>query len=284
MHHYRVNVAGLPLHVSEAGERDAPAVMFLHGWPQNWSAFESVMHSLAEQAHTVAIDLPGIGFSEVSPRAHDKRTLAGYVHALIGTLGLRDVTLVGHDIGGQIAYAYLHQYPDLARAVLMNIAIPGIDPWEDVIRNPHIWHFAFHSVPQLPETLVTDRVASYFDYFYNVLAATPGGVPARAREHYVAAYSRPAALHTGFEWYRAFSQDEKDNIADKSRSVSTPVLYIRGDQEPGDIDRYVAGLRSGGLRNVRGMVIHHCGHFTPDEHPAELAGILAKFVTTEATA
>ena len=65
---------------------------------------------------------------------------------------MTDVTLAGHDAGGQIVYAYLHAYPeDLARAVIMNVAIPGLDPWDEVKRNPHIWHFAFHAVPELPE-------------------------------------------------------------------------------------------------------------------------------------
>lgn len=278
MNHRNIDVAGLSLHVAEAGERGAPAVIFLHGWPQCWAAFKQVMPALAERAHTIAIDLPGIGGSETRAPLNDKRTLARYVHAMIGALDLRDVTLVGHDIGGQIVYAYLHEYQDLARAVLMNIVIPGIDPWADVIRNPHIWHFAFHAIPELPEALVTDRLAPYFDYFYNVLAATPDGVPASVRREYAAAYSRPEALRTGFDWYRAFAQDEKANLADKHQPVNTPVLYLRGDKEPGDIDRYVAGLRDGGLRNVRSSLIANSGHFTPDEQPAQIARVISEFI------
>jgi pimeloyl-ACP methyl ester carboxylesterase len=236
------------------------------------------MSALGERAHCLAIDLPGIGGSETPPASGDKRALAAYVHGLVDMLDLRGVTLVGHDVGAQIVYAYLHEYPnELAGAVLMNIVIPGVDPWSEVIRNPSIWHFAFHAIPELPETLVTGRQAAYFDYFYDVLSATHAGVSAQARQAYVAAYSRPEALRTGFGWYRAFSQDEKDNIARQGHRVDTPVLYMRGDHEYGDMERYAAGLRTAGLRNVTGRLIQGCGHFAPDEQPIEVATVIGEF-------
>jgi pimeloyl-ACP methyl ester carboxylesterase len=282
LNHRNVNVAGILLHVVEAGPPNAPTVLFLHGWPESWATFEQVISALGERVHCLAIDLPGIGGSETPPASNDKRGLATYVHGLIATLDLRGVTLVGHDVGSQIVYAYLHEYPnELAGAVMMNIVIPGVDPWSEVIRNPSIWHFAFHAIPELPETLVTGRQAAYFDYFYDVLSATHAGVSAQARQAYVAAYSRPEALRTGFGWYRAFAQDEKDNIARQGHRVDTPVLYIRGDREYGDMERYVAGLRAAGLRNVTGRLIQGCGHFAPDEQPIELARMIGEFTARQ---
>jgi pimeloyl-ACP methyl ester carboxylesterase len=79
LHHRLVKAEGIPVHVVETGERHRPAVMFLHGWPQNWAAFESVMTPLSAEAHVVAIDLPGIGGSETPPASYDKKTLAKYV-------------------------------------------------------------------------------------------------------------------------------------------------------------------------------------------------------------
>jgi pimeloyl-ACP methyl ester carboxylesterase len=236
------------------------------------------MAALGSRAHAVAIDLPGVGGSEVPLTANDKRSIARCVHEFIGAMKLRNVTLVGHDVGGQIAYAYLHEYPrELAGAVLMNIVIPGIDPWAEVIRNPAIFHFAFHAVPELPERLIAGREAIYFGYFFDVLSARRDGVPREVRNECAQAYSRLAALKTGFDWYRAFKQDEQDNARTRSQSVDTPVLYLRGDKEHGDIDRYVAGLR-GGLRNVRGHLIPDSGHFAPNEQPVAVADLLAEFV------
>lgn len=100
------------------------------------------------------------------------------------------MTLVGHDVEGQIVYAYLKAYPDaLQKAIIMNVAVPGVDPWSEVKRNPYIWHFAVHAIPNLPELLVAGKEAAYFAFFFDAISAKPDGVSERARETYVEAYS-----------------------------------------------------------------------------------------------
>ena len=73
----------------------------------------------------------------------------------------------------------------------------------------------------------------FFAFFYNAISGRPDGVNETARKRYERAYSRLETLHTGFEWYRAFPQDEKDNLASKDRLLGTPVLYLRGQCEGG---------------------------------------------------
>ena len=282
LRHRHVEADSLSIHVVEGGEAGMPAVLFLHGWPESWAVFERVMASLSESAHVVAIDLPGIGESPNPPPAADKRTLARCVLSVVETLGLQDVTLVGHDVGGMIVYAFLRAYREkLTRAVIMNTVIPGIDPWDEVIHNPFIWHFAFHALPNLPELLVADRQAPYFDYFYDVLSANPSGVDASTRDRYVQANSRLSALTAGFDWYRAFQQDAQSNLASSFDAVSTPVFYLRGDREQGDIEAYLEGLRAAGCGNLTGRVIADCGHFAPDEQPQAVATVILECMGVE---
>lgn len=280
LRHRQVDVEGAAIHVVEGGAPDRPAVLFVHGWPESSAAFEPLMRRLQGQAHVVAMDLPGIGGSTTPPASGDKGSLARSVHGTIAALGLERVTLVGHDVGGMVAYAFLHRYPTaLHRAVLMNVAVPGVEPWSEIKRNPLIWHYAFHSIPKLPETLVAGRQAEYFAWFYDRLSATPGAVTAEARERYAEAYARPAALRAGFDWYRAFPQDERNNLAVERQTVGTPVLYLRGEKDSGvGLERYVDGLRQGGLTDVRGDTIAGSGHFAPDEQPARVAEAIARFL------
>ncbi len=280
LHHRQLKAEGLSIHIVEGGAAEKPAVLFLHGWPQSCAAFAPIMLQLSKETHVVAMDLPGIGGSKTPPPSNDKRTLAKYVHAVVGQLDLEAITLVGHDIGGQIAYALLRAYPtELRRVMLMNIVIPGVEPWSEIKRNPYIWHFGFHAIPGLPEKLVAGKQAIYFDYFYDRISARPGAIGREARKTYVQAYSRPEALHTGFEWYRAFPQDEQDNLRVKDQVVNTPVLYLRGEKDPGlDLERYVNGLRDAGLRDVKGQVILTSGHFTADEQPRQLLTVLRDFM------
>lgn len=269
----QIDVDGLPIGVVEGGPADAATVLFLHGWPECWRMFEPTMHGLADELRVVAIDLPGIGSSEVAPPRNDKRALAAIVHGLVVRMGLRDVTLVGHDVGGMIVFAFLRAHPDvLARAVIMSTVVPGVEPWEDVERNPQIWHFAFHAVPELPELLVAGHEARYFDFFFDRLAG-PTGVPPEARARHVHAYERPDALRTGFEWYRAFAQDVTDNRTTQD-AITTPTIYVRGTAEPGELATYLAGFRDAGLAHVEGMHIPDAGHFAFDERPAETLAVL----------
>jgi pimeloyl-ACP methyl ester carboxylesterase len=280
LRHRQVHADGLALHAVESGPAGAPAVVLLHGWPEDASAFEPVMHTLALDAHVVALDLPGVGGSETPAPSNDKRTLAQYVHLAVEAMHLEHVTLVGHDVGGMVTYAYLREFPhDLARAVIMDTVIPGVEPWSEIEHNPDIWHFGFHAVPALPERLVSGRQAAYFGFFYDALAARPLAIDQATRIRHVEAYVRPLALHTGFEWYRAFPRDEEDNRRALGQPVRTPLLYLRGDHDPGlDVDRYVEGLRSAGVTDVAGAVIAGSGHFAPEEQPAAVAATLKRFI------
>ncbi|MER7211319.1 alpha/beta fold hydrolase [Streptosporangium sp. NPDC000239] len=210
--HTHVPIAGSPLHVVETGDPLGRPVLFLHGWPESWRTWRGVMEAAGTDARLLAVDLPGIGDSTGPAPGGSKLRLAGMVHELVLSLGLTDLTLVGHDAGGMIAYAYLRRY-GAARVVIMNTVIPGVAPWKDVLANPYIWHFGFHAVPALPETLVRGRQAAYFDYFYDVLSVDPARITPESRRAHAAAYARDTALTAGFDLYRALPQDALDNAA-----------------------------------------------------------------------
>jgi pimeloyl-ACP methyl ester carboxylesterase len=159
----------------------------------------------------------------------------------------------------------------------MNTVIPGVDPWQEVLANPYIWHFAFHSIPELPEQLVTGKEAAYFDYFFNILAG-PAGVSKELRQQFTEAYLTPEALKTGFDWYRGFQQDVKDNTAVRDQVVEIPVLYLRGDHEHVKMEPYLKGLRDNGL-HVEGAIIPNSGHFSPSENPEATVEELRKFIS-----
>jgi pimeloyl-ACP methyl ester carboxylesterase len=276
--HRQIAVGASSLHVVEAGDPEAAPFLFLHGWPESWRTWEPVMSLASRSALAVAIDLPGVGESTGDPTDGSKRQLADTVHRLVAELGLRDLTLVGHDAGGMVAYAYLRAFQDLRRAVFMDTVIPGVDPWERVLRNPYLWHFAMHAIPNLPERLVRGHQREYFDYFYDVLSPDPARISDRERSASAEAYAGDAALTAGFSWYRAFPRDAADNrAAGGGTEVTTPVLYLRGERETGRIEDYLAGLRAAGLVNVEPALVPGAGHFTQVEAPEETWRLIAGF-------
>lgn len=98
----QIKVDSKSFHLVEMGNKEKQAILFLHGYPENWSAFEKVMDELRNDYHLLTIDLPGIGLSEKIGKS-DKKTIAKFINAIIEHLGLSNVILAGHDIGGMIA-------------------------------------------------------------------------------------------------------------------------------------------------------------------------------------
>jgi pimeloyl-ACP methyl ester carboxylesterase len=281
--HRHVVVADSQLHVVEAGDPDGVPFLFLQGWPESWQSWRQVMTVAARQARPVAIDLPGVEASSGAATDGSKQQLAAVVHELISTMGLREVTLVGQDVGGMIAYTYLRTYQDLARVVIMDVVMPGVDPWEEVLRNPYLWHFAMHMIPALPERLVQGHQEEYFGYFYDVLSHDKRRISAEARAAYAKAYATDSALTAGFNWYRTLYQDAADNRQAAAGSpATTPLLYLRGEHESGNIDTYVQGLRAAGVTHVEQAVVPDAGHFTQEENPEQTWQLIARFAGLEA--
>jgi pimeloyl-ACP methyl ester carboxylesterase len=274
------------IHLVESGDNLERPVLFLHGWPENWSAWYKVMEQSKDQIHALAIDLPGIGDSKILNPPCSKTAIAEVVNELVDSLGLEPLTLVGHDAGGQVVFAYLTRYAQkVESAVIMDVAIPGLKPWMEVLSNQYIWHFKFHAVPNLPETLVSGKEKPYFDYFFDTISAEPERISPQAREEYVKAYSTPQALSTGFGWYRAFDEDAKENktFIDSKTVVDTPLLYLRGDHEE-EVQKYVEGFKEAGFTNVESAIIEDSGHFAPEEQPEAVWKYIKEFIDKNAGA
>jgi pimeloyl-ACP methyl ester carboxylesterase len=280
--HSDVFVDDAVVHVAQAGHGQAPTLLMLHGWPESWRTWRDLMAAAAETSHVVAIDLPGIGGSTGRPPTGTKREIAAVVHRLISAMGLRQVVLVGHDIGGMVTYAYVREFHDLRGAVIMDVPIPGVEPWDEFTRQPFLWHFALHAVPDLPEQLVTGRQSEYFGYFFDLLSAHDGVPSAASRAEEIAAYSSPASLAAGFDWYRAFAADVADNQSSSSGPpTATPLLYLRGQKERGgSLEPYVEGLRRSGVTNVQGALVPDAGHFPQEEATTATWRLISEFVSS----
>jgi len=98
---------------------------------------------------------------------------------------------VGHDIGVMVAYAYAARYPDKTSSlVVIDSPIPGIPPWNQIVRMPALWHFNFGGPDA--ERLVAGRERIYLDRFWNEFAGDPSKIDEATRRHYAAIYARPA--------------------------------------------------------------------------------------------
>ena len=277
-HHY-ANLPGVRLHYVTCGR--GPAVVLLHGWPQTWFEWRFVMPLLANDFTLVAPDLRGLGDSSRPSSGYDKKTVANDIWLLMnGQLGYERFAVVGHDWGSPVAFRVAADHPTaVTHLALLDVPVLGDRPPAEGGALGDRWHHAFHNVPDLPEALVTGRERTYLEFFFKNGCDVAGVFPDEVIDEYVRAYAQPGALRAGFNFYRALRQDVADNrtLFDTGFRLPMPTLGLGGGGTRGRGNIVVASLRRV-ADQVEGGAVPDCGHFIPEEKPAELAAQLREFL------
>jgi len=255
-----------------------PAVILLHGFPEDWYAYHRVMPLLAKQFTVVAVDLRGIGGSSATADGYDAANMAEDVHQLAEHLHLDHVYVVGHDIGGMVAYAFVRRYSETSRGVMMlDIPLPGLGPWDAVKANPITWHMNFQQTRDLPEQLIAGRQAIYFRYFLDKNTFSDADVI-----RYAASYAAPEHLRAALEIYRAFPANEKFNAAQRS-TIGVPLVLAPGENSPFEklMPSLAEALRAHGCANVKIEVIKNSVHYVADEQPEAVAELVTQYARVD---
>lgn len=267
------DVDGVKLYYLTAGH--GPAVLLLHGYAETSRMWKPIIPKLADRFTVIAPDLPGIGESSIPKDGIDMKTSAIRIHALVRSLGIQKVEVVGHDIGLMVAYAYAAQFSsEVTKLVVMDAFLPGVAGWEAIYNDPNIWHFRFNG--PTPEALVQGREHIYFAYFWNDLAADKTrSLPEADRAAYVAAYSRPGRMHAAWQYFLSFQKAANDFAELSKTKLTMPVLSIGGEKSLGEPLGQQMKLVA---TNVTIIVLKDTGHWIMEERPQETMDALIKFL------
>jgi pimeloyl-ACP methyl ester carboxylesterase len=266
-------VNGVRLHYLIGGT--GSPVVLLHGYAETGHMWLPLMKPLARHHTVIVPDLRGAGGSSKPVSGYDKKNMAVDIHDLTRSLGFDRVSIVGHDIGLMVAYAYAAQFPQSTeRVVLMDAFLPGIGNWKDVWLMRDLWHFHFYG--KVPLALVKGRERTYFEHFWNDFAADPKhSVPEADRRFYARAYAKPGGMRAGFEYFRNFEQDAKDFEQFSKTKLSMPVLVLTGEKASGTFlieqTRLVA-------TDVTGVVVPGSGHWLMEEAPQTVMPAIIDFL------
>jgi pimeloyl-ACP methyl ester carboxylesterase len=264
---------GTTIYVRVGGH--GPAVVMLHGYGESGDMWQPLAVALTK-THTVIVpDLRGMGLSAHPDTGYDKKTQGRDVSGVLDALHIGKVDVVTHDIGNMVGYAFVAEQPDrVTHLVLMDAPIPGVGPWEEILKNPLLWHFRFGG-PDM-ERLVKGRERIYLDRFWNEFSANPKNFDEASRVHYAALYARPHAMHDGFEQFHAFDQDALDNQKFLAAGpMKMPVLAIGGEKSFGP---EMAVVAKAAFSNVQGVVIPNAGHWVMEENPTDTVAAVTKFL------
>ena len=273
---YTAEVNGVRLHYFIGG-KGSPVVM-LHGYAQTSHMWNPVMPLLAKTYTVIVTDLRGAGDSSKPESGYDKKNMAVDIHDLVKSLGFNRASVVGHDIGLMVAYAYAAQFPqETDRLVLMDAFLPGIGDWKNVWLMRDLWHFHFHG--EVPLALVKGRERTYFEHFWNDFAADrKRSVSEADRRVYAKAYAQPNGMRAGFEYFKNFERDAKDFAELGATPLSMPVLVLGGEKSGGEFLIAQARLVAS---NVQGKIISGSGHWLMDEAPQATIPALTTFLNAQ---
>jgi haloacetate dehalogenase len=275
----RIAVAdGVALNVAVGGS--GSPVVLLHGFPQTHLAWRHVAASLAADHFVICPDLRGYGGSDkpaaTGAAVYAKRTMAADIVALVRVLGHERFAVAGHDRGALVAVRAALDHPGVITHLAALDVLPVLDTWEamrgaSAIRGFHL--FLMAQPPGLPETMIAAAADAFFGHFLDIWAKVPGAIPAGIRAAYLTA-SREAVPSIVADYRASASIDVEHDEADRraGNRLKMPVTVLQ--QDLGAAFGSVFARSWQAWAPDREHTTLGCGHFLPEEAPAEVARAL----------
>jgi pimeloyl-ACP methyl ester carboxylesterase len=260
--HDYVNAGGLRTHVALAGPQDAPAIMLVHGWPQNWWAWRNVIPALAENYRVIAPDLRGHGWTEAPRASYEKEQLASDLLAVLDALEIDQATWVGHDWGGWGGFLAALRAPERLNRMLA-VCIPH--PWTRPSPRLLALLLSYQGPVSLP--FLGSRVAP--SVVRAILRTGRGKEPLSAVDTALFAEHIPAAVTVAMyrtNLIREMPAIARGRYADSILQVPTTLLL-------GARDPVTRGMRAGavdGQSQLHIEILDRVAHWAPEQRPQDI--------------
>ena len=279
----KVRTSGATINLVTGGT--GPAVLLLHGYPETHAMWHAVAPSLARDYTVVCPDLRGYGDSSKPAGLPDhsnysKRAMAKDMAEVMTSLGHRTFHVVGHDRGARVAHRLARDHGSRVRSLTVLDVVPTLKMYSSVSKGfataYYHWFFLIQKAP-LPEMLLKGQVPHYI---IGRIGRGPGGIKIfdkKALKEYVRAFRDPRCIHATCEDYRAAASiDLVHDRKDVRKKIRMPVLALWGKM--GVIEQYFKPISNWRevASDVRGKALD-CGHFLPEEKPAEVLRELRRF-------
>lgn len=275
--HNFVVVNDIRLHYAEMGS--GPAVVLLHGYPQNWYMWHRIMARLGAHFHVIALDMRGFNWSDKPSGVAEYSTevVADEVASLISTLGVEKAHVIGHDWGGIVAWQLAMRHPErVNRLAVINAPHPAVFARDS--RKPSQWlrstYVLFFQVPVISEAVARLAVRRML----SGSAAVPGAFSEEALDIYENGISQPGAATAMLNYYRAAFRRARTLLLEKWPPIHAQTMLIWGLKDVA----LTPGLSEGTeewVPNLRVERIEDSGHWVPEEKPRRVGDLLLEFLS-----
>lgn len=263
--HHFADVDGVRIHYAEAGS--GPPLVLLHGFPQNWYMWRSLIPELAKHYRVIAPDTRGAGWSDAPASGYGKAQLADEVARFMDVVGAPRARVMGHDLGGFVGFHLALRHPE---KVQQYVALSIATPWPgDRALATEFWRLAYQPVlaaPVLGAALVQTpafvrtmlRAASRHDNW------SADDFNAFTEPYRSGAHARAGSLK-----YRTFLMQELLPWARgdlRSQRLEPQTLLLVGEHDAVIKPKLIAGYERFS-RDMSAEFIPDAGHFLPEERP-----------------
>ena len=274
--HHRAKVNGTTLHYVAAGTSGSP-ILLVHGFPETWWAFRTLIPLLAARHRVFAVDLRGFGDSDNGAAAYERKTSAEDLHQLIQQLGIGPVHLTGQDISGGTVFrlATTHK-EDVLSFTAIETGLPGfgMERLADITQGG-VWYIGVLAAPGIPEMLLAGRERQFLaEFLFPAMTATPGAITEADIDEFVRTYSRPDGWRGAIGIYRSMLREGAEIRAlAEAPGLTAPVLAI-GAGRTFTFDTMSEAAKT----EVNSVSLDGVGHYVAMEAPDRLAKAILDFL------
>ncbi|MEM9733440.1 MAG: alpha/beta hydrolase [Pseudomonadota bacterium] len=270
-----ISANGQEIHTVFMGKQGAPALLMLHGFPENWRAWASVAERLAGHYRLILPDQRGFNLSSKPEgvEAYHTKHLAADMLALLNALGLSRVVLCGHDWGASVAYAMAMRHADrFSHLIIAN----GVHPvcfqkalYEQGAQRQASQYMNVLRAEGAETHMSADNYAKLFRMFEKF--STAPWLDAAKRAEFIEAWSQPGAMTAMLNWYRGSPMDvldmdapskvlEIDDAMREKYRILMPHLLLWGEKDTALLEDARADIGEF-CDNVRLETHHNASHW-----------------------
>ena len=281
------------LHVIFAGPQDGKPIILLHGFPEFWYGWRHQIEPLAAAGYRVIVpDQRGYNTSGKPSRVkhYHINQLTADIIGLIDRLGYEQVTIVGHDWGGVVAWQLITDYPKrFLKAVILNA--PHLDALKSALmRNPiqfiKSWYIYVIQLPFLAEAIFRPFAR------WAMGTGSPGSFTAEDMARYEEVWALPGTVTSIFNWYRSAFREFMGDVSRaiiqlkspwslfETSPINVPTLILWGVQDVA-LTRQLAYDSAAACKEAMICLFEDASHWLQHDKPQDVTRMILEFAGEE---
>ena len=268
-HRFVTVSSGLRMHVAEAGDRDAPAILLLHGFPQHWWEWRKIIPPLAEHYRIIAPDLRGAGWTDAPAKGYSVDQILADVLELLEVLGPGRVGLVAHDFSVFVGFRLCYDYPDRVAGFLCLGPHPYLRFKPQMLAGlPQLWFQPVVATAGLgPWALRTHRLPRYLLAGFTV---APEAITDEDMAVFIGRLQAEGHPEAGSALYRNLILPEMGRFlasgSYRKRRLRVPTVALMGGADPG-VGPGMLDVHGDQADDLVGHLVEGAAHFLADDRP-----------------